>query len=192
MPYDITNSGFILHRPVAHTSSDYGVSDGRSTYDDARLVPRIASAYRKAIKTYLGSDENFWHHLFGPIKAEIHEALIADDQPRIMSFLRDPGSSALFFGFEALFKGADTSPAWYAAHVRLVYNELLRLCEALGTVKIENPEFFNPAGDPPAVVRADDLLNGIDAALGIRVEFPNPFKESTALLRLEESPRSAQ
>ena len=58
----------------------------------------------------------------------------------------------------------------------------MRLCEAVGIIKLANPEAYNPGDPPPTLASPDELLAFADEAFGFRIEFPNPYAEEFGLL----------
>ena len=92
--------------------------------------------------------------------------------------LRDPGSNMLFYGFDNLSSGTmDMNSIWDKVHHARVYDDLLRLGEAVGTQRLEYPEGPEtpPAPDPEIILRE------LDTALGFTIRFPNPYPNEVGL-----------
>lgn len=165
---------FLLHRPQDHCSDVFSVSKSPAHVDDHLLIERIAAAYRPASTTYLGADDAIWRSAFGALKGDIHAALDANDISAAAEKLRNPAENFLFLGFESPFSGQTTPESWLRGHSQLVYNELLRLCEAAGVVNIENPEGYG-SSKKPEILSPDALLEKLEANFDFRIEFPNPY-----------------
>jgi hypothetical protein len=129
----------------------------------------VQAAYRAACQTPVGDIGSFWLHEFAEAKRSEHNALLSSGSAA--SILRRPGEGMLFWGFDGLHakQAHDQHTADYEAS--WAYDNLLRLAEALGVLPLEFPEA--PPKAPPLAV--EPLLDTLDAALGFRIDFPNPF-----------------
>ena len=149
---------------------------GPSTADDASLVARIIAAYRAASATTLGDQGPVW---LSSIKYSIHDALMSREAETVVApMLRDPGSNMLFYGFDNLSSGTmDANSIWDNTHHVRVYDDLLRLGEAVGIQRLEYPEGpeQRPAPDPEVILR------DLDAAFGFTIHFPNPYPNEVGL-----------
>jgi hypothetical protein len=163
------------HRSGKRTAGSSGVT-GPSTADDALLVARIIAAYRAASATALGDHGPIW---LPSIKYPVHDALISREAETVVApMLRDPGSNMLFYGFDNLSSGTmDANSIWGNTHHIRVYDDLLRLGEAVGTQPLEYPEGpeQRPVPDPEVILR------DLDAAFGFTVHFPNPYPNEVGL-----------
>jgi hypothetical protein len=153
--------------------------------DDRALVSRIVAAYRSACQTPLGSTASFWFNSHADPKREIHNALMRDDPDQITRILRDPGSSALFYGFETLVKPGmyPTVPVDFWDY-QAPYDALQCLAEALGVYRLENPEnryYGVPTAGQVTNPTADEILKDVEGRLGFVVDFPNLFVGETGL-----------
>ncbi len=84
----------------------------------------------------------------------------------------------LFYGFDNLSSGTmDMNSIWDKVHHARVYDDLLRLGEAVGTQRLEYPEGPEtpPAPDPEIILRE------LDTALGFTIRFPNPYPNEVGL-----------
>jgi hypothetical protein len=163
------------HRSGQRTAGASGVT-GPSTADDASLVARIIAAYRAASATALGDQGSVW---LPSIKYPIHDALMSGEAETVVPpMLRDPGSNMLFYGFDNLSSGTkDSNQIWDNTHHVRVYDDLLRLSEAVGTQRLEYPEGPEapPAPDPEVILR------DLDAEFGFAIQFPNPYPDEVGL-----------
>jgi hypothetical protein len=150
----------------------FGISIRPNHFDDLELMQRIVLAYRKAIATPLGSANSIWltGSLF-ELRKEVHDQLMSENPVVVQELLRDPGKSDLFYGFE------DNARSLHVPidHVRAEslasggYEHLLLLSEAIGAIRLRHPLAPQPSPE------LSEILVALDAAFGIRVEFPNPF-----------------
>jgi hypothetical protein len=163
------------HRSGKRTAGASGVT-GRSTADDASLITRIIAAYRTASATALGDQGSVW---LSSTKYSIHDALMSREAGTVVApMLRDPGSNMLFYGFDNLSSGTrDPNAILDNTHHVRVYDDLLRLSEAVGTQRLEYPEGpeTQPAPDPEVILR------DLDTAFGFAVHFPNPYPDEVGL-----------
>jgi hypothetical protein len=163
------------HRSGKRTAGASGIT-GPSTADDASLVARIIAAYRTASATALGDQGSVW---LSSTKYSIHDALMSREAETVVApMLRDPGSNMLFYGFDNLSSGTmDPNQIWDNTHHVRVYDDLLRLSEAVGVQPLEYPEGpeQRPAPDPEVILR------DLDIAFGFAIHFPNPYPDEVGL-----------
>jgi hypothetical protein len=139
-----------------------------------QLVQRISRAYRLGIESYKGRSVPRWFS-FGPrsASADIHAALLADDDSA-RAVLADPGSSYLFYGMDNLFRDhvALTSSSNNARveQAGICLESLQRLFKVVCC----QPDKFDP-GSP------ESLIAGLEDALGVCIDFPNPFPGEVGL-----------
>jgi len=139
-------------------------------FDDYDLVVRIIAAYRKAIETPIGAGA-MWDGPLFEMKLDVHHALVSGDVDLVQRLLRDPRETDLFFGFDELSKTLIPLPINTQSMAARLSGMLRNLCEAVGVVRIKNPEAA-PSPDPSI----EGLLSSLDDAFAFRVEFPNPFE----------------
>jgi hypothetical protein len=164
-----------FRRPLAKLGGQFAHSLGEEAADTA-LAARIVTAYRKAAQTDVGDKTNIWLEYFAAHNAETHRILAEGTVEEVGVLLRDPSTSDFFYGFDGpTATDVRNSKEQFSRDMttRYVYECLLSFAEALGAVRIDNPE---TAGSNK--IRAvDDLLDLIDAALGVKIRFPNPFRD---------------
>ena len=96
--------------------------------------------------------------------------------------MRNPSENFLFHGFDQLKADTPKDELFRRLWASEVHDVLLALCEALGVSRLEFPEgYAAPDAETPPIAPIEPLLAGLDQALGIRVEFPNPFPEEVGL-----------
>lgn len=168
-----------FRRPLSRLGGTFGTSDGESD-DDLDLIRRVTATYRRAVGTEVGSTANIWLQHFAGHNAETHRALAEGPIEQVCAILRDPAASDLFWGFDgptAIDLQSAQEPFSRAMTERYVYDALTSLAESLGAVRVENPEALRD-GVP---VEADGLLDAIDDALAVKIQFPNPFRGEVGL-----------
>lgn len=154
---------------------------------DPILVARIKSAYRLAMETFVNAGSSPWTAYAAKLRP-IHESLLDPRDDETTRILSDPISTDLFYGFYSLAKDLnidESSPdgrmlgEW---SVKQIFGCLIRLAEAVGAIRLWNPEAIaspgGAEGDAPAIKK---LLAVIDTELGITVDFPNPFPKEFGL-----------
>ena len=166
------------HRQPERIAGSAAVSE-MSPSDDAELIARVVAAYRAASVTALGSKNSAWLQSFSDFKRPIDDALIGRDAEAVVApMLRDPGSNMLFYGFDNLNCRTGSSPATEIAHHSIpVYDDLLRLAEAIGVRRLDNPEQLQAPRPPETSI----ILRDLDTAFGLTVKFPNPFPGEVGL-----------
>ena len=146
--------------------------------DDDAVVGRIIAAYGAANRSELRADESWWFMQIADIRRPEHEVLLGADVAAVTAMLRDPQANNLFYGFDNLAKAlAQPGDSWPLVQGALCYDGLLTLAEAVGAVRLENPE----APIRTDIPEVEDLLNALDATFGFRIDFPNPFPGEVGL-----------
>jgi hypothetical protein len=171
---------WVSHRPAEKTGGVLGISTAKEGVEDSDLVHRIISSYRKANETPLGSSDSMW---LGPIadsrKTE-YQTMQEGSHADITKMLRNPHQTHLFYGFDDLFASPFSGLASWRHWIRQwIYDCLVRLAEAVGTVRLEHPEARSRDTN---TLDVEDLLIGLDGAFGFKIHFPNVFPEEIGLL----------
>jgi hypothetical protein len=149
--------------------------------EDAGLVRRIAVAYAFALRGAEREAPGVWREIFVHKLREADRILGAGDAAALSVLLRDPAASNLFWGIDDLnleYVTGLVHPEASEKQRRLCAELLVRLAEALGAVRLFNPEANLP--ESPRVT-PDEVLAACDAALGKRVELPNIFRGENGL-----------
>ncbi|NEU13216.1 putative sugar O-methyltransferase [Methylobacterium sp. BTF04] len=167
---------WLFHRPIEHTLGEFAAAEGAPCNLSATAIRRIATAYTDAVDTDLGDRGIDWLGMYGTMKADIHEALVSGSHEEICAFLANPASNMMFYGFENTYNGqVEQSEGHHRIQSHFIYNSLLRVAEATGVVRMEDPEPYDLTGDPPTPLLVEDILLKLDDALGFRIDFPNPY-----------------
>jgi hypothetical protein len=157
-----------LHGEVPPTP--FGRTEALADIDDRDLVSRIVAPYQASIASSLKPSQSMWE-LIAEKKGDVHQALAQGQIEKVQRFLRDPGKTDLFYGFENLARSLNTEGPGLEPHSIKIYQDLLYLAEATGVKQRWNPENAATFPLPPI----DKLLALIDEGVGHYVEFPNPF-----------------
>lgn len=167
---------------------DYLASPGRSTNprirDDLHLVTRLLAAYKRAF-SYAHYGDGTWRAFFEKRHKDLHQLFMSGDARSAAMVLRDPAASDLHYGFDTTYAGQ--TRIWAeSAHEHALYAtdckmHLVTLAEAVGLIRVENPENYSPALKSPAGPGTDALLARLDGAFGLKIDFPNPFPNEFGL-----------
>ncbi|RYH64238.1 MAG: hypothetical protein EON54_06765 [Alcaligenaceae bacterium] len=147
-----------------------------ATPSDAALIARIGDAYRASGASEQAAGNSMWL-AFMRENLAMHEALLCGDAAHVASVFVDPARTNQFIGFDAIYLGClqwmatdGNAKDWLA---RQVYDCLLRTAEAVGVIRLENPEQYH--ADPPRLLDVDEVLQKLDRAFGFPIKFPNPY-----------------
>ena len=163
----------LLHRRQRGLRSLTEVTIGAGA-DDRELVERIMTAYRLATSSFAWDSSSMWMGFFEQHHTGIHQALIAGDLETVSRALRDPGSSNLFYGFDSLGPVSDPAKDPYAPYTSLItLDRLVSFGEALGAIRLDHPEGYLDLA--PRTFTADEVIESIEAAVGLELSFPAPF-----------------
>jgi hypothetical protein len=140
---------------------------------DVALISRIMKSYIEMAQLDLARGKSQWNHIFQKFHAPIHDAFLKKDFDEIAAILRYPHKSYLFYGIDGLDKDLRyQSTSIRKAQARAAFDLLVRFSESLGCTRKYNPE--QPLNHLETW-RADEMLDRIEAFLGIQLEFPNPY-----------------
>ena len=154
---------------------------GPSSFVDAsNLSARIAAAYIKAVETPVGSTKSMW--LAGPmfeLKANLHDILTSNDARQVEGLLSDPGATDFLYGFEdnAVSLHIPNDHSRQQSLLAGQNEQVLQLAEALGVTRVRRAEsgFAAEAG-------LEEVLQRLDDAFGMRIDFPNPYPRESGLV----------
>jgi hypothetical protein len=137
-----------LHRSYDALSPDPGVSPGEAC-DDAVMIARVLQSYKLSVETEMVKPSAIWEMIFDTRLLPLHQTLLSGDVKAASALLRRPGDSDLFYGFDALcigmVKDFQASKAIEYGHAKLCQDHLVRVAEAVGALRIENPEWPDPS-----------------------------------------------
>lgn len=114
----------------------------------------------------------------------LHETLLSGDADPVSALLRRPGDSDLFYGFDGLTSemvmSFKSSAAIEMGNAKLCQDHLVRVAEAVGALRIENPEWPGPKPGY-GTKAADDILATVVDVYGCEIRFPNPYPDECSL-----------
>jgi hypothetical protein len=149
------------------------LSVGTDPGHDGPLIDRIVAAYRRSPPLDRAGN-SMWDELFDQYHGEIHAAFMTGQRQKVERILRNPASSDLLLGFESLSSSLISRHRLAERNApALALDGLLRLAEALGVRRLENPETYSRARQ--VAWNPDRLLGDVEAALGVTLPLPNPF-----------------
>jgi len=136
---------FHFHRPKSFCYGEGMVTPEVPGIDrsNIKLAERIANAYCEQHSNREMMGDGFWKEL-NDLKRDVHEALLDRDIVKLDSMLQNPVTTNLHLGFEnstknLIGKVLDENPN-SLLDVSWFYSCFLRLAEAWGCLKLENPE----------------------------------------------------
>jgi hypothetical protein len=158
--------------------------------DDLPLVERVMAAYKQSTDQYSPTASG-WDVDLTNLKRDVHEALISTDTVAAAELLRNPANTTLFWGFDAIAKAPlgkiepheyvikmlNQSEDWRTLYGFWLMNGLRSVAEALGARRVSylETEPSQVGMHEASVSTADQILDQIDAALGLKLRLPNPF-----------------
>ena len=134
------------------------------------MIRRIIAAYHRAIAVEPPSPGSMWGTGLQDIKSDVHSALMGGDPVECQRMLDHPEQNNLLYGFEAIAASLPATPPNAAGACVRAQATLNRLCEAVGAIRLHNPEAEPVRRDVPA----DDALSAL-ACVGLSPIFPNPY-----------------
>jgi hypothetical protein len=170
----------LRHRPIECCVGSIGIS-GQCTPDDAELVSRVITSYQASNTTEIGAMDSFWLTHFAQIKKPDHDVLCGGNHGAATDLLRNPISNHLLFGFDELFDHvilANHPLGVIVSSGQYLYDNLLRVAEAVGARHLYYPEILGPGAPSPSV---EDLLLCLDRVFDFRITFPNPYPSEVGL-----------
>jgi hypothetical protein len=165
------------HRRPDSLCAEGGYATGESG-DDKDLIDRLIASYSLRVERPSGQ----WSDIFLGHHGDISEAFSKRDRPRIEEILRNPASSDIFYGFDSTAKSLRVGGQRIEDRRApgLTLDALAAFAEALGARNMEFPE--NYYAWRVSRIRADEVLDQIDKAVGFKVPVPNPFPSEYGLV----------
>lgn len=154
------------------------------TSNDMELVARIASAYRKAEKSDVGSTDSMWLTTGAKKNISVRALLKTGDMNDIGLLLQRPDKSNMFWGFDHLAQDGDDlmqDKAYRARLARLTHDSILRLAESVGVCRLEYPESYEIAATSSPQLSIEGILEKLDSEVGYKITFPNPFPNEAGI-----------
>lgn len=150
------------------------VSAVRADTDDHRIIDRVAAAYRRSAgRDYYGRD-SIWRNFRDERHRDLHALLLDGPREKLAEALRSPKDNDLLYGFEMLFRERIREIAADPRQTRIIgarlKDQLVRLAEALGALRVENPEsgpWLQTLNLPTA-----ELVGAVERKLGFSLDLP--------------------
>ncbi|HVF66458.1 MAG TPA: putative sugar O-methyltransferase [Pyrinomonadaceae bacterium] len=141
--------------------------------DGGRIVDRVVAAYRRsAAGDYYGQD-SMWRTFREERHQELHELLVHGPREKLVEALSSPRDYNLLYGFETLYKEYHEAVARNPLHARQVgarlKDQLMRLSEAIGMFRVENPD--GPGAENPSFT-VSELIAALERELGFPLDVP--------------------
>jgi hypothetical protein len=137
------------------------------------LIQRAVAAYKSSSETPYG-DGSMWTHYFKEHHLSTHETLMRGDLAEAAAIWENPGRAYPFWGFDDIHENY-TAQREHNKNGRKIaayraYDNLLQLAAAVGVARTELPE-----APLPPFEDIEAILERLDAAIGFRIDFPNPY-----------------
>lgn len=147
-------------------------------------IARIKAMYRYVMPSFSGSGTSDLWNMISHKQANIHEALMADDDS-LAELLDNPGSTYLYYGIDNIYPESMAGSRDSAeALEKKIAALLVVLADAIGATR-----YWNPAGgalfknrEPKQVQTIDEILSAIEKVVGTRLHFASPFPGEIGLL----------
>jgi hypothetical protein len=164
----------ILHHPESMLRHQLARTVAVAAQAPPELIARICEAFIAAGGGEGNAGQSMWSS-FARRNTQLIGALQGRDHARVAGILGNPAGHEQLYGIDtmarSLVSGVERLDAGWLA--LWACDALLRLAEATGAVRGENPETYLYGAPRP--IDTEGILTALDAALGLRVEFPNPY-----------------
>jgi hypothetical protein len=153
-------------------------SQGVRWKPDTTLLLRIKTAYRQSITHYQQPNDTMWASI-AEKRQNIHAALLSDDDDVLSDLLANPAKTELFFGMDTVVGHlVDSITASEPSRIHVleaVKSHFIEMAETIGATRAWYFE-AKPNRDELTDVTVENILNGIDKIIGVRLPYPNPFE----------------
>lgn len=165
-------SGELFHHPSQLVVASAKTSNP-APFDDDEIVNRILKFYQKANNENLLLGNSMWQSFFDQKHQNIHHILINGKKDQLIPVLRNPGSSDLFYGFDALslsYRELFSTAEKQHAYALSCLDGMLRLVEALGLSRIGSKS-------SQKVWMADELISLLESKFEKKIPILNPYPD---------------
>lgn len=166
---------WLRHRPREHALAARAVTGEPASRVSNAFVARIVEAYRSATGNVQDAAPSLWNGPLSDVKHRERQMLQAGSIAEIAELLNRPASSMLCYGFDELIAHVEgrSDPASILVNTpEWLYDNLRRLAEAVGAIRVSNPENRHKID---AAYDVEQLLDALDGRFGFRLTFPNPY-----------------
>lgn len=164
----------MLFRPIETLAPVVAHVKNNLDNNDSAIVKRIIKAYQLGIHVQENRGNSLWASIFNEHHMAIHKVFENGDFAQAKEILCNPESTDLLYGIDNLcnfFLPHFSNPIYLHGLAALSLDGLVRFAEAIGAVRMDNPE-----NSPPSMPwTAAAVLKKIEQKLGQSLSFPNPY-----------------
>ena len=196
MKPELGSFAWLLHSAPPELSPQLVRSPSVDHGNDLPLVNRVMAAYKRSFEQYRPTG-SFWDVSLADLKRDIHNGLMGNDPAIAAKLLRNPDENTLFWGFDAIakappgtiepheyvIKSLNQTEDWQTLYALWLMNGLRSVAEGLGARRVPYVETVPDQVGMHDVSSqtTDQILDQIDGALGLKLDFPNPFPNELGL-----------
>lgn len=158
-----------FHRPAEFIFGKRGVVDAVCA-PDVELARRISAFYKRVAGKNEMDGDGIWEKN-KRYRNEMHKVLLSDEYEHLADLLANPIRTELLSSFSYICKSAPPVPPMDLPPS--AYSYLLRLGEAWGEVRLENPERYSVLRPGPRDLGM--LLDGLEKMFSCAIEFTTPY-----------------
>lgn len=141
--------------------------------DDNELIERLKKFYLICDQNFDGNKDSQWTPIFTRLQGDIHEAFFNNNEDKIKDILRRPSKYNLFYGFENMCRDLLSNKRLEDfLEPEMVMDSLISMCEAVGIVRISNPESLRIKRN----LDAQSAINLLEKKFNFSISFPTPFE----------------
>jgi hypothetical protein len=134
---------WMQHHPLGTPVDELADGRGRPRDDDAELADRAIRAFRSTRPDEFYGPGSVWMDIFTARQREIVRVLASGPLAEARAILQNPHQNFLYYGFEDLYLDSYLryrDPGQRIGFAMRCRDLLVRLAEALGALRVENPE----------------------------------------------------
>lgn len=142
---------------------------------DLSTVKRVLEAYKRAVGKHADQKSSLWQAIFNERHTVIHQTFLYGPFEKAAAILRNPDSTDLFWGIDALASSSLSelsNPTVAYRYAAWCLDGLLRFAEAIGAIRLHHPGSPSPSSH---AWRAETIIEKIEQTLGQPISFPNPY-----------------
>lgn len=174
----------LRHRPSENYAGGTSTSSQSATHLTDGFYFRLAEAYRAAvINAPTDPTPSMWSGDLTNLKYREHMVMLRGTIAEIRDLLQNPTKTQLCYGFDELMIGSEGRDDPASVLVKTsgwLYDNLLRLAEAVGAIRTHNPE--NQHQNRPSEHNIEEIIGKLDHLFAVRLRFPNPYAGEVGLL----------
>ncbi len=148
-----------------------------------QALSRIAKAYNYCWSIAETKEFSLWGSIIFKRHSLFHEVAKQENLGRLRAMLEWPATNDLFYGFDNLYQEISSTCREGSPELKgyglICMDRLVTLAEAVGARRQWHPEADTWAD--PIQQSPDDVIGSIEKVLGIRLDFPSPFRQAFGL-----------